>query len=101
MAKCPPSVCSSCHTKVSPSLSCGRCGHRIYSEQACSGITPRIASQLINYSGDSLKFEFICSSCKSVLPVNDDSDLKTTIQNLSKTVHDLSVLVSSLIDWRT
>ena len=63
--------------------------------------TSKLASKLINYSGDSLQYKFICNSCKSVPPFNNNSDLKTTIQNLTKTVHDLPVLVSSLIDWRT
>ena len=101
MAKDSPNLYTSCHTDVSPpSLSCGRCGHRIHSKQTCSGITSRLDTQLINYSGDSIQFKFICNSCKAASPVNDDPDLKSTIQNLSKTVQDLSVLVSSLIDWR-
>ena len=56
--------------------------------------------KLINYSGDSIQFKFICNSCKAAPPVSDDIDLKTTIQNLSKTIQDLSVLVSGLIDWK-
>ena len=101
MAEDPPNFCSTCHSEVSPpSLSCGRCGHRIHSKQTCSGLTSRFASQLINYSGDSIQFKFICNSCKAAPLVRDDTDLKTSIQNLSKTVQDLSALVSSLMDWK-
>ena len=101
MAEDPPNFCSTCHSEVSPpSLSCGRCGHRIHSKQTCSGLTSRFASQLINYSGDSIQFKFICNSCKAAPLDGDDTDLNTTIRNLSKTVQDLSVLVSGLMDWK-
>ena len=98
----PLNFCSTCHSEVSPpSLCCDRCNHKVHNKQTCSGLAPRFASQLTNYSGDSLQFRFLCPSCKSLPAVTEDIELKRTIQNLSKTVQDLTSMISGLVEWKS
>ena len=98
----PLNFCATCHSEVSPpSLCCDRCNHKVHNKQTCSGLAPRFASQLTNYSGDSLQYRFLCPSCKSLPAVTEDIELKRTIQNLSKTVQDLTTMISGLVEWKS